>query len=70
MGAMREGAFYNHTSDLVVERTEADAVGGFRLSLSGGFVLAAFPATCEGMQWLLSNPKDGSLSLMDGRLSE
>jgi hypothetical protein len=69
MGQESNGALLNKTTTMIVERVEADDVGGFQLSLSEGHILSVFPATAIGMQWLLSRRAGGNLSLMDSRLS-
>jgi hypothetical protein len=70
LGEARGGEIFNTRSDLVVESVEADAVGGFRLGLSGGYVLAAFPGSIAQIEWLLSRRAGGCLELMNGILNE
>ena len=68
LGEARAGCIFNTRGELIVNGIEMDPLGGFRLSLSGGYTLSVFPATASGIQWLVSLPH-GSLSLMDGHLS-
>ncbi len=68
LGRQEDAAIYSLRPDLVVESVKADAVGGFRLQLSGGYSLAAFPTTDNDMQWLLKRSTGGYLILMKGSL--
>jgi hypothetical protein len=63
------GEIFFTKQDLIVERTELDAVGGFRLFFSGGYVLSTFPATEVSMAWHLSRSRGGFAGLMNGVLS-
>ncbi len=67
MGELRNAAVFETRGDLVVESVEVDAVGGFRLSLSGGTVFAVFPASEVQTDWLLARRGGESLGLISGR---
>lgn len=42
-----------------VEDVSADAYGGARIGLSGGYVLVLFPADSQGEDWRLFRPQEG-----------
>ena len=55
------GSPLNLTDNLVVESVQGDNQGGFRLALSGGYVLAVFPHDSHGESWRMltfSNEKN------------
>ena len=56
------------SAGLGVETVSIDAWGGFRITFVDGYALDVFPASDREMEWMLKNPKWGSLVLMDGIL--
>jgi hypothetical protein len=69
LGESRNGVIFNTGIKLVVESLEGDAFGGFRLYLSGGYTLGAFPTTDGALEWLLSPRQGASISWTNGNLS-
>jgi hypothetical protein len=68
LGKEEKGEILSTRSDLIVESVEVDAVGAFRLQLSGGYNLATFPSTGDEMEWLLKQRNGRYLILMNGNL--
>jgi hypothetical protein len=70
MGMEDDGRIFNDGSDLIVESVSADAYGGFRIKLSGGYTLSVFPASCRTMEWMLVSSSGRNFALMHGSVSE
>jgi len=47
---------------ILVASSDVDAVGGFQIRFSEGAILAAFPASCREMEWMLKGT-DGSCAM-------
>lgn len=73
MGREKDHEIYTTNLELVVESVNTDPVGGFHLSLSGGYRLSVFPASSSAtfnLEWQLSRRTGGLLTLAKGVLSE
>jgi hypothetical protein len=60
-------ACVNVTELLVVERVDADEVGGFSISMTGGYALVVFPAGTRNEHWRLLPPTKGEHFVVEGR---
>ena len=55
MGEDRNGAIYNTQSELEVETAAIDSLGGFQLSMSGGYRISVFPFSRRVLPFLSGN---------------
>lgn len=69
LGEFKNGEISNARNEFIVESIEGDALGGFRLGLSGAFVLSVFPSSGKEMEWMLRRPPRSYLALMNGVLN-
>jgi len=70
LGELRDGDAVNTRSKFIVESVEVDRYGGFRLGLTGGYIMQVFPSSKKRMEWIFTLPSGGSVMLMNGTLAK
>lgn len=68
MGVIIAGDVVAPYGKFVVHSAEGDAVGGFRLKLTGGCALVVFPTSSRQMEWMLTDPLGRGAIFIDGIL--